>query len=256
MRTPRMLPTLSEASRAIADGDGAGVRIAVLDTGVEWAHPDLKQALVCDDLEVAPVDGRLALVPGSGRDLYGHGTAIASLLVELAPRAELGSYRVLNGLMRSRSHVIAFAAHRAIEAGYRILNCSFGCRGDLDYILPHKDWTDHAYLAQVCVVAASSNRGFHVSEWPAHFSSVVSVDAGKESLRSLAVRTERSSLVEFLAPGKGVRVAWLAGSHRVVSGTSYAAPIATALIARLLSAFPDLGPDEVKALLRRIHSER
>ncbi len=241
-------PSPDEALAALRDGDGAGVRIAVIDSGIDTSHPDLEGLVLADDVAVTSDGVRLIVRENDGSDVFGHGTAVAGILRQVAPRAEIGNFRALDGQNRSRSFIIAECVRQAIDRGYHVINCSFGCRGLAKYVMDYKDWIDAAYVAGVHVVAAGSNLSDNVREWPAHFPSVIGVgvaDCGEDELR---YRPDR--LVSFAAKGERVRVPWIGGGWRLETGSSFAAPRVTGFIARLLSVYPHLRPDLVKALLR------
>ena len=70
-------------------------------------------------------------------DLFGHGTAIAAIIRRIAPEAEIGSFRVLGESLDSRTVIIREGVRQAIERGYHVLNCSFGC-GVLEHIFQYK----------------------------------------------------------------------------------------------------------------------
>jgi subtilisin len=242
-----------EAKEAIACGTGRGVRIGVLDSGIEASHPALQASCVGEDFCVT-YDGRATrLQPGDGTDLFGHGTAVAGIIRSLAPEAEISSIRVLGEHLESRTAVICEGARAAIRLGCHILNCSFGCRVP-EHVLPYKDWVDEAYIRGVHVVAACSNIDPAISEWPGHFSSVVTVDMAMAA-SPLEILVKRGTLVEFAAHGVDVRVPWKDGTFKRVSGSSFAAPRVAGLLARLLSVSPGLSPLEAKALLHRVATD-
>ncbi|MCB1077155.1 MAG: S8 family serine peptidase [Verrucomicrobiae bacterium] len=243
-------PSPDQALAALREGSGEGIRIAVIDSGVDFSHPALATAHRGDDIAVSTDGIRLIIKENSGEDVFGHGTAVAGTIHHVAPHAEIGSFRALDGDNRSRSFIIAECARQAIQRGYHIINCSFGCRGLARHVMEYKDWTDAAYVAGIHVVAAGSNLSDTIREWPAHFPSVIGVgmaDCGENELRC---RPDR--LVCFAAKGERVRVPWLDGGWRVETGSSFAAPRVTGFLARLLSQYPSLRPDLAKALLRAV----
>ena len=164
-----------EAMEAIKRGRGKGVRIAVLDSGVEISHPALDGLVLLDDVAIVEDGLRLKPVPGEGRDLYGHGTAVAGIIRRAAPEAEIGSFRVLGESLSARTAIILEGARMAIERGYHILNCSLGCAVP-EHVLKYKSWVDEAYLRGVHVVAACNNHDFARPEWPGFFTSVLTVN--------------------------------------------------------------------------------
>lgn len=245
--------TPQQAAAAIEKGDGRGVRVAVLDSGVEIAHPNFAGLALWEDIAVDPRDAGQFL-QGNGIDIYGHGTAVAGIIWSLAPRAEIGSYRVLGPRLGARTMQVGLAARRAIAKGYSILNCSFGC-AIAGHMALYTEWVNSAMLANVHVVAACG--GLDVPEWPAWLSSVLGVDAALEYGGDGAIFHHPGRMVEFSLAGS-YRVPWNDGDYRFMTGSSFAAAHMTGLIARLLSVHPHIDPLVLKALFRRIaqtHSE-
>lgn len=233
-------------------GRGKGVRIAILDSGVERSHPWLRDVKWGDDIAVeVENDGQhLRIKEGEGADLFGHGTAVAGIIHQVAPEAEIGSFRVLGGSIESKTSIVLEGARQAIERGYHIVNCSFGCT-IVDHIIKYKDWVDEAYLRHVHVVAACNNYNPSRQEWPSSFTSVISVNMAR-CRREGSLYYRRDSLVEFAAGGVDVEVAWLSGAVRRMTGSSFAAPRVAGMLACLLGEIPGLSPTEVKALLHRV----
>lgn len=243
--------TPEQAAAAMSRGRGRGIRIAVLDSGVEWDHPGLQNANVVDDLVIVQQEECLEALPSDRTDVFGHGTAVAGIIHELAPEAEIGSFRVLNVQNQSLSEMICFGARLAIERGYHILNCSFGARLKTQ-VLMFKDWVDVAYLRGSHVVAACNNEDFRKTEWPGDFTSVITVNMLATSERESLFRNQPGTLVEFAALGVNVNVLWKNGLQREATGSSFAAPRAAGLLARLLSIYPSLTPLQAKSLLHQI----
>jgi len=239
-------------SRAVAMGDGRGVRVALLDSGIERLHPEFHNADFADDLcFTEPGEGN---APGdsAGVDLFGHGTAVAAVLLETAPSVTIGSFRVLGGEAYGRDEIIRRAALEAIARGYQIIHCSFGASGSPFTVMSFKSWIDAAYIAGVHVVAACNNGGPAIRVWPAHFSSVVAVDSSATVAKN-RIQRRAGAIVEFLALGhRREALPWRNKSTRVIGGTSFSAPVATGLMARILSIHPDIHPDQMKMALREI----
>lgn len=242
--------TPEEAAIAIRTGRGRGVRIAILDSGVETSHPALASLRCIDDIAVVEDGMKLRVEPGGGRDLYGHGTAVAGIIHETAPEAEIGSFRVLGESLSSRTAIVLEGARQAIDRGYHILNCSLGC-GILEHVLRYKSWVDEAYLAGIHVVAACNNEDYTRPEWPAFFSSVLTVNMARTAGVD-EIFYKPGHLVEFAARGVDVEVPWADGQHKKVSGSSFAAPRVAGLLARLISEVPRIPPLQAKVLLHRL----
>jgi subtilisin family serine protease len=241
---------LEEAARALRDGDGAGVSVAVIDSGIQTSHPQLNGVSLQDDIAVVPQGHKLAVIPGNGLDVFGHGTAVAGIILSLAPKCQLGNFRVLGIANTSKTEIIQRAAQEALDRGYKVLNCSFGCALQ-QQVLRYKSWVDEAYLKGIHVVAACNNQDFRIPEWPAYFPSVVAVNMMQTTDDHLFYY-QRGTLVEFAARGINVKVPWVGGREKIVTGSSFAAPRLAALLARLLSVYPDITPIQAKAILHKI----
>ena len=253
MNTDAVYPTLDEARQAVATGKGKGIKIAIIDSGVETAHSGLKGLVLSDDLafELDANGTTIKVAPGQGTDNFGHGTAVAGIIREFAPEAEIGSFRVLSAELKGKSAVIAAGAAEAIKLGYHILNCSLGC-GKRDHVFAYKAWVDEAFLAGIHVVAACNNEYYVREEWPAYFPTVCAVNFTREEERGRFYHRSRK-MVSFAAPGTGLLVLWNGGSRRLVMGSSFAAPQVAAMLARLISAAPVsplLGKDLMEKLAK------
>lgn len=242
--------TIEQAAAAMVRGRGCGVKIAVLDSGIEASHPALGGLQLRDDIVIAEAGHKLEVIPGEGIDLFGHGTAVAGIIHRAAPEAEIGSIRVLGQSLSARTAIILEGARQAIDRGYDILNCSLGC-GVPEHVLKYKAWVDEAYLKGVHVVAACNNSDFGRPEWPAFFTSVLTVNMACADDRP-EFFYKPGHLVEFAARGVDVEVPWLGGGMKKVTGSSFAAPRVTGLLANLLSEVPNIDPLQAKALFHRL----
>lgn len=243
---------LQRAAAAIETGTGRGIRVAVLDSGIDTTHPALSGLHLADDLGFERDGQMLKTVAGNG-DNMGHGTGVVHVIRSVAPEVEIGSFRVLGNDLKSRTTIVWEAARAAIQRGYHILNCSFGCIGDSRFVMPYKEWTDAAYMQGVHVVAACNNEDVNSREWPGWFPSVITVNLASMDPDRWVRRS--GSLVDFATHGYEVEVPWIDGDWRKVTGSSFAAPRMTGWLARLLSEVPTLRVDEAKALLWRLADE-
>lgn len=246
--------TIDQARETLRIGTGKGVKIAVIDSGIDTSHPALQGLKLADDIAVVDKGHYLDVIPGDGIDLYGHGTAIAHIIRTIAPEAEIGSIRVLGERLNSRTATIQEGARQALDRGYHILNCSFGC-GIQEHILQYKAWIDEAYLKGVHIVAACNNTDFQKPEWPGYFPTVFTVNfCNTTALDQFFYQP--GFLVEFAARGEDVEVPWIGGGYKKVTGTSYATPHVAAILARLVGKFPQINPLEAKALMQRLAGQR
>lgn len=251
--------SVEQCRAAVAESDGSGVKVAIIDSGIEIGHRDFRGRRLVDDLvftggrEVED-DAQVTVAAGCGEDVFGHGTAVAAALWEVAPAAEVGSFRVFGDGAGAKSVLVARAAKEAMRRGYRVLNCSLGCHRFSHWPI-YKKWLDQAYVAGVHVVAAGNDRDDGEEEWPAFFSSVVAVNMAEE-VNPLDYCHFPGSLVSFAASGAGLMLPWRDGRRVRISGSSFATPRMAGIIARLVSIAPQLGPDETKALLRYMATRR
>jgi len=222
------------------------VRVLLLDSGVDTAHPDLVGWPIAT-LGVTGLAEAMAVAPEAPRDTFGHGTAIASLLLGLAPAIDLTSLRILGRDLRAGTDQVRFALAWALDQGFDLVNCSFGSSARQD--LPaFKALVDKAYCRNTWIVAASSNLDPALEEYPGSFPSVFTVTSAHLSVPDRLVRRP-GELTEFAAHGANVRVAWPGGGHRLLTGSSFAAPRLTALLAGLRQEHPRWNACEAKAWL-------
>jgi len=71
--------TVERARTALVEGRGTGVRIAVIDSGIEVSHPSLFGLALSDDIQIVDNGMQIEVREGDGTDIYGHGTAVASM---------------------------------------------------------------------------------------------------------------------------------------------------------------------------------
>ncbi|MEM9281183.1 MAG: S8 family serine peptidase [Verrucomicrobiota bacterium] len=244
------LPKMEEIRQAAESGTGAGVKIAVIDSGIEATHPRLRAMRLSDSVAFEEENGQIRHLEGQGDDAYGHGTAVADIIHQFAPEAGVGSFRVIDARSLSKTHLICAGVREAIRRGYHILNCSFGCRGLAKFILPHKEWADEAWVKGIHVVAAASNADSTEAEWPAHFASVIGVDMADTPGDEIFFR--HNHLVSFSAKGENVEVAWIGGGVQLQTGTSFAAPRLSAMIARILSVYPYIPPSMMYTVMSSV----
>ncbi len=241
------LPPLSDIDRAWAWGgaDGSGLRVAIVDSGVERGHPALGGSLVESvRVELVGDEPRVAGDP-DGIDVVGHGTACAGIIHGLAPGAELVSVRVLGPDNRGKGAVFAAGLEWAIENGASVVNLSLSSKSDAFFGLFH-ELADAAYFANVLLVSAANN--VPGPSYPSLFSSVVSVAAHDVAYRWVYFYNPRPP-VEFGAYGLDVPVAWNHGGSSVATGNSFAAPHIAGIAALICSKHPGATPFEVKTIL-------
>lgn len=238
---------------ALQKGRGNGVRIAIIDSGVQENHPKLYPFLLKSDLAFQQdfSTGKCLMSHGNGVDVWGHGTAIAGILHDLVPEAMIGSFRIYEKPHNPGSdNVISTAAERAIKLGYNILICSFGQK-NLEKMEIHQKWVEFAQKNDVHIIAAFGEENISHEIWPGCFSSVIAV-TDIETNDPLRLCHHHGPREYFSGRGKNVDVLIHNSSVDRVSGSSYAVPHVGAMVARILSQLGEISVDQMKHYLRKI----
>ncbi len=227
------------------------MRVAVVDSGIDPAHPAVGQvaggvALAWD----ADAPDQVRAVEGPHEDLFGHGTACDGIIRSLAPEAELYSVRVLGSRLTGKGTVFAAGLRWAIDHGMQVVNLSLST-GKRDYFAVFHELVDEAYFAKVMLVCAVNN--VPGPTYPSQYAAVFSV-AANEASDPYRFDYNPAPPVEFGAPGIDVEVPWLGGSTIKATGNSLAAPHIAGLVARILGKHPDLTPFQAKTILLALAS--
>jgi len=227
---------------------GRGVRVAVVDSGIDTEHPDLK-GKVKESVEAVAEDGRIEFRPSTSGDQAGHGTACAGIIASVAPDADLYSVKVLGPKASGSGDMFLVGLDYAIKQKFRVINLSLGTT-KRDFFGPLHDLLDRAYQAGCIVVSAANNLPY--PSYPSIFSSsVVSVvkRAGDDPFN---FGYRYGQVIELVAPGVEVTTTWPGGGHRQLTGNSFACPYIVGIIALMMEAYPNLTPFQVKTILYTI----
>jgi subtilisin family serine protease len=222
---------------------GNGVRVCVLDSGVESGHPLVGG--VSRSVAVVREDGAVLVRDDDEGDLCGHGTACAGIVRALAPECEITSVRVLGAGYTGSQRVLLAGLEWAIEQGFDVVNMSLSTTKK-DNLERLHELADAAYFKRTMLVAAAHN--MPVESFPWRFASVISVGSHEES-DPYAFYSNPSPPVEFFARGLELDVAWLGGGTLRSTGNSFAAPHISGLCALVLGKHPDLTPFQLKSIL-------
>lgn len=243
---PLVLPSPITKEWAWADATGAGVNVAIIDSGVDGEHPAVGGLAGGVAIEHdADESDRLRLDEGDHRDLHGHGTACAGIIRRAAPAAQLYSVRVLGSSLQGKGPAFLRGLRWALDAGMHVVNLSLGTTKREYYAALH-ELVDEAAFKSVMLVSAMSNSPG--PSYPSQYSSVFSV-AAHQRLDPFGLDYNPAPPVEFGAPGIDVPVAWRGGRTVTVTGNSFAAAHVTGLVARTLSKHPGLTPFQLKTIL-------
>jgi subtilisin family serine protease len=230
---------------------GRGVKVAVIDSGIDNAHPAVAGAVRGWAEPVLDEGGGVSYRDAPHEDLFGHGTACAGVIHRIAPEAELYSVRVLGSGLTGRPLPFAAGLRWAIDNRMQVVNLSLGTTSR-DYFELFHDLVDEAYYRGAVLVTAANN--MPVPSAPSLYAAVVSVACHEQAKGEdpLDLYCNPSPPVEFGAPGIDVRLAWLKGGYITGTGNSFAAPHVAGVVALLRAQHPNLRPFEVKTLLRAL----
>lgn len=229
---------------AMGGADGAGVRVCVLDSGIDGGHPMV--APIERSWQVVAEDGRAPRVEEcEPRDAAGHGTACAGIIRDIAPRVSISSVKVLgDGRSGSAAALISGLAY-AVEQGFDVINMSLST-ARLEFRSRLAELCDRAYFRRTTLVVAAHN--LPIESFPWSFSSVVSVASHAEP-EPLRYYYNAAPPVEFCARGVRVPVASPGGGTTRNTGNSFAAPHIAGIAALILSKRPWLTPFQLKSVL-------
>ena len=228
--------------------EGAGPRVAVIDTGIS------PRAIAAENI----VPGKNYVLPDGGtEDLRGHGTAVAGIVAGsakakkegLCPEAELVPlvWSTLDGEgrpLQCGADTVAQAIRDAIDVyGCRIVNLSLGTDTDSPAL---REAAAYAEEKGVLLVAAAGNGGGDRPCWPGAYETVLCVGSvdGEGAVSSFSRRG-----ADLTAPGEDLRVVSRRGRTIRAWGTSYAAAYGAGAAARLLAEDPSLTSSDLRDLL-------
>jgi len=236
------------AEAAFGGSTGRGVRVAIVDSGVDNDHPAVAGAVRGYVEPNVADDGTTTYKTDPHGDAFGHGTACAGIIHRIAPDAEIYSVRVLGPRLSGKGPVFAAGVRWAAENGMHVVNLSLGTT-KRDFFGLFHEIADIAYHRGVTLVTAANN--MPELSFPSLFGAVLSVachaEARGEDPHEFFCNPDPP--VEFGAHGIDVRVAWARGGYSTMTGNSFAAPHMTGIVALLLGKHPGLRPYEVKAVL-------
>ncbi|MEU2247147.1 S8 family serine peptidase [Streptomyces sp. NPDC019224] len=224
--------------------DGSGVRVCVVDSGVEGGHPmvgavDLAVTAVPDE------DGGVDMVPCEATDRAGHGTACAGVIRSVAPGVSVSSAQVLTDGKTGSGPALIAGLSWAVEQDFDVINLSLATTRPALTARLH-ELVDRAYFRRCALVVSAHNRP--VPSYPWSFSSVISVASHDED-DPMTYYYNPAPPVEFHARGVRVPVAWPGGGTIRSTGNSFAAPHIAGLCALILGKHPWLTPFQLKTVL-------
>ena len=243
---------------------GAGVIIAIIDTGIDRSHPDIKDRIWTDPGEIPndnidnDNDGLIDDVYGwnfleastdtlerrntAASNVSGHGTFIAGLIALLAPEAKIMPIRAFSPDGISDAFSIAQSIKYAVDHGANIINLSFGSTEDSQVMHDAVTYAEQRGVLLVAAVGNEANSSDIKPQFPANWKSQVMGVAAIDSNNRKAGFSNFGGNVSVSAPGVNIISVYPEANntpdYAKWSGTSFAAPLAAAEAALILEADP------------------
>lgn len=264
----RSIPLLGINTIWQSGNEGAGVKVCVIDTGVDAAHPDLQGRVIA----------RKDFTGEGEEDGNGHGTHVAGIVAGdgtvsqgrikgVAPRAEILGAKVLRNDGGGKMSTVIAALEWALDEGAQIANLSLGSRTPSDGTDATSVACNEAVAAGLIVIVAAGNEGPDPKTLnaPGVARDVITVGAstfsdGIAAFSSRGPTADGRIKPDILLPGEGITALRAKGTalgqvvneyYTVMSGTSMATPHAAGLAALMVAVNPTLKPADVKAIFQQ-----
>lgn len=239
------LPSVSAPQAWDVTTGSSTITIGVVDTGVDYTHPDLKDKCVAGynfvDRSSDPMDDN-----GHGTHVAGIAAAVGNNSVGVAGvdwKARILPVKVLDSQGSGYDSDVAAGIRYAADHGAKVINLSLGSP---DYSYTLAEAVRYAYNLGAVIVAASGNSGSSVN-YPAAFDEVIAVGA-LDSNDKLAYFSCRGPEIDLTAPGVSI-LSTIPGSYGKMSGTSMASPVAAGCASLVLASGRGYSPAQVKQAL-------
>lgn len=240
------------AHRAWSTSTGHRIKIGVIDTGVDYQHPDLRQSLARGinllNRNMLPLDDN------------GHGTHIAGTIAAanstegmmgVAPRALIYPVKAFDHNGSAYVSDIILGIDWCARNHVHLINMSFGMKTRSRAL---QEMVNKVYLAGIPIIASSGNDSKRRTiDYPARYSQTISVGATDHNKR-IATFSNRGQYIDIYAPGDKIISSWTQGKYHEMSGTSMATSHVSGAIALLLAQNSNLKPLDIKLLLQRTAS--
>jgi subtilisin family serine protease len=211
---------------------GAGVKVAVIDTGIDQSHPVFAGRIVGPAYDFVSDDVDPNDEPGGAG--YGHGTFVAGLVALTAPQAMIMPLRAFDNQGQGSTFNIARAIRYAVDNGAQVINMSFGM---LESDPAIRDAIDYAY-GRALMIAAAGNEGANLIHFPASMSGKTIAVSSTDANDVKSSFANYNSKVDVVAPGSNVYSAYPDNRWATWSGTSFSAAMISGEAALMLALRP------------------
>jgi hypothetical protein len=274
-----MIKIKAQEAWDITTGD-TSIVIAIIDTGVDWDHPDLAANIwrnweetanngIDDDnngyvddihgwdfvgLTGIPDNNPMEDKPDHGTHVAGHASAVTNNSIGVASigfKSKIMAVKTSRDDIRDQygSSYIVYdyeGVKYAAENGANIINCSWGGSG---YSILGQEVIDYATSLGALVVAAAGNNNSSSPHYPSSYQNVLSVAATDESDMKTSF-SDYGAGVDVSAPGINVFSTWQNDTYTSGIGTSFSSPIVAGLAALVKSMYPSLTPNQIAEQIR------
>jgi subtilisin family serine protease len=248
---------------------GAGVLVAVIDTGVDPSHPALAGALITGydfvhntvggselvDLsadQIADLSQSNTSILDGGPKSFGHGTMTAGLVHLVAPNAKIMPLKAFTADGGSDLYNILRAIRYAVDHGANVISMSFEITQSSPAL---QNAIQYALSKNVTIVAASGNDGQQILVYPAAYNSVIGVGSTSNQDGKSSFTNFGTNAVYVAAPGEGVITTFPGGHYAAGWGTSFSAPMVAGEAAIILQARPSYKPNDVANAISRSNAQ-
>ncbi|WLR55511.1 cell wall-binding repeat-containing protein [Mesobacillus subterraneus] len=226
--------------------------VAVLDSGIDMSHPDLKNMIY------KPYN----ILNGSSLpfDDVGHGTHVVGIIgaetnnkIGVASLSK-GSYimPIKIGTKNGISNIdLADGIYHAVKNGASIINISVGGEYS-EYV---EESCNYAYQKGVLVIAAAGNDGVPYESYPAAHNSVMAIAASDSRTNTLADFSNYGDWISVAAPGVNIYSTYLSGKYATMDGTSMVSPMAASLAALIKNHHPGLTNNQLRWIMEASSEE-
>ena len=215
--------------------------VAVVDTGVDPNHPNLKDRVIPTKINTSTSGTR-----NDSADDAGHGTNVAGIIADCTlGNIYIKPYKVLDLYGNGTTISVAAGINCAVKDKVNVINVSAGFEEDSEVL---REAVKNAEHNDITVVSSAGNDGTDTLYYPASYSSVLKIAAINEN-NVIANFSTFGNDIDFAAPGVNIMTTGLNNTYVTVKGTSFAAPFVSAVVAAMLSVDNDMSTEDIKEAL-------